>query len=342
MRNRTLTNRSALLVLMSLALLQPVCSVADDTVSGDQTRVRALLHLHLTDGQRVPYRAVQTTRLLEGRIIETTQIVTRAGRDRERIEYLSPPHLRGEVILRLGARMFHYKPRPEPQVTESSAPAETRILRLREVMAAIRSGTVEIKRIGEQVVAGHRSEIVEIRPTGPGPVRRLWIDPITGVRLRHETVDSRATVTASTYFTSLVYRPRINPEDFSPEAIVRLAPSTILPGAVRIGSVQAAQARVAFRIKVPELPDSFALKEVWMIGPRGDRGVALVYSDGVNTIRVTQRRLPRRAVRRLWDNTSNAPVIRPGYAYWVVEDMLYTIAGPMRVGLLQRAMRSLQ
>lgn len=303
--------------------------------------VRALLRLHLTLGQRVPFMGEQTTRLMGDRTAASTQIVKRAGKDRERIEYLSPPNVRGEVILRVGRRLLHLRRLPEPHVTEAEAPLDGAEMRLRALLDSVMRGRVTVALVGEQLVAARRAKIVEIRPSGPGPVRRLWIDPETGVRLRHETVDAQGMVTSTSYFTAIDYQPNLSARDFMPEALEALVRKTVLPGAVRAKSLTEAQGSLSFRIRVPELPSPFELTDIWLIGPKRARGVTLQYSDGVNAVRVSQRKVSVGAARAAMA-AGRAPVIRQGFAYWIHDGVLYTVSGPVQAAFIRNVLRSLK
>ncbi|MBM3494468.1 MAG: hypothetical protein FJX72_09150 [Armatimonadetes bacterium] len=320
----------------------------------ERREVRRVLTLFATKGQTTPYIAEQTSRLLEDRVSESTQTIKHAGPGRERIEYTSPQRLRGEVILQLGRRLLHYRLRPKPRVVEGDAPDDLQGRRMRELLESVRTGKVAVRHVGRQVVAGRQADIIEIRPSGGAqspsperlatgqPFRRLWIDSANGVRMRHESVDPSGTVLSTSYFTRIFLNPTFGASDFRPGALPTSRPALVLPGTTAVANVAEAQRHVVFRIREPRLPPAFGPAGVWLVGEGGARGVVLGYSDGVNTVRLTQRRLPPGAAGARFRATGGKPVMRQGLAHWVSGDVLFTLSGPVRRPMLERIVEGMR
>jgi len=303
-------------------------------------RARQALQRFLRSGQTTPYVAEQTTRTFDGGMAESRQILKHAGPRRQRIEYVAPPRLAGEVILIAGPRLLHYRPRPRPRIIEGDAGVADLADRARDLLASLAAGKVRIALVGSEVVAGRDTDIVEVRP-GPGaPFKRLWIDRETGVRLKHETVDPTGAVIVSSYFTKVTYEPVFGPGDFLPD---RLPPAPIeahIPSSPPLGSVAEAQRLAGYTVRVPNLPPRFVLEGVWATGPAGGRGVLLRFTDGVNTVVLGQRRLPRLGTPPSPADSSVRS--RRGVAYWVSGDRVYTLFANVRPEVLRRIVASLR
>lgn len=312
---------------------RPNASAASRSARGRQALLR-----YLRQGQLTPYLAEQTTRAFGADMAESRQVVKHAGPARQRIEYLAPPSLRGEVILILGARILHYRPLPEPTIVEGDAGLEIVGERAKELLQALRSGKIKVTATGSQIVAGREADIIEVRPSSGGPFRRLWIDRACGVRLKHETVDGAGNVVASSYFTRVRLNPSFERTEFRPGSLPRVPYRAQAPASPRLDSIAAAQRLVEFTIRAPTLPDRYSIKGVWLIGGPRRRGVLLQYGDGVNTVTLSQRPLPRGAPR----NSDRELHIGRGVALWTTDDRVYTLFGTLRPDVLRAAVNSLR
>ena len=122
---------------------------------------------------------------------------------KRRLEWLSPPVRRGDVLVDDGQNVWLYH-------RNENAAVQTKSLR-RERM----SFSGEAKTVGSGQVAGRRAWIVELGRRDGRNKRRIWIDAATKVRLRAERVDEKGRVEA----TALQY-PRVLPTGFSFESAV--------------------------------------------------------------------------------------------------------------------------
>lgn len=304
-------------------------------------RVIRLLQLMLSQGPRARYIGEQTTRLLEGEIAESRQIVKHAGPGRERIEFMAPPRIRGEVMLNLPGKRLHLRMRPRPRVVEMNVPLDVQIRPIRELLLAVRKKRIVVRHIGQEQIAGRIADIIEAKPLASVPYKRLWIDRETGVRLRYETVDTSGSVIATSYFTRIDYTPDLAMSEFSPASLTAKAPSAPAMRANAVASVADAQSKVGFRIREPLLPPPFRRTGVWLVGSGDAVSVAITYSDGVNTLRLTQRKVDP-AIARLRQGAAREPIIRPGAAHWLSGDVLFTLSGSVRRPILEKAIRGLR
>ncbi|MCC6728073.1 MAG: hypothetical protein IT208_01915 [Chthonomonadales bacterium] len=326
--------------LILAASAAPATAQANGPAIGTEAlRARRTLALYLRQGLRQRYVAEQTTRLLTGRVRESRQIVKHAGPGRERIEYVSPPRMKGEVILIAGGHMLHYKPAPIDRVLEGPAPLEAILTRARELLAGVRTGRVTVREVGEQVVAGQNARIVEIRTAQGRAFKRLWIDGQTGVRLRQETVSPRGDVVSTSYFTRIDYDAPLDPGEFAPGSLPKAPREALLPARPPLDSVEAAQPLVAYTIRQPRPPPGFALRGVWVTGSRPLQTVILRYSDAVNSFTLFQR--PRPVGPGAGRALPERPRVRAGAAQWASGDRVFTLVGALRPDLMRRIAGSL-
>ncbi len=302
---------------------------------------RRLLGLYLRLGVKQPHMGEQVTRLLQpgSPVRETRQIVKYAGPGRIRMEYAAPPDVRGETILITGGRFFHYRPAPQNRILEGVATTEQMQIRVRELLRGIRSGSVQVRAVGQELVAGHSASIVEIRSVAGGAFYlKFWIDPATGVRLRYENLDPRGGVVSESFFTNVTYAPTFAAADFQPAALPAVPHEALLPEAQPLPTVQAAQAQVGYPIREPALPQGFRLSGVWVVtGPSGRRTSILRYTDGVNTVALFETPLPN---ARPVSQPLRPPHMRNGVVHWTTGDLLLTLIGNLRPDAVRQAVDS--
>jgi len=296
-------------------------------------RARQIIGLYLRRGARQPHAGEQTTRLLRGRVHESQQIVKYAGPGRLRIEYLSPPALRGSILLLNGGRLFNYRP-AENKILVGSAPLEEFQNRARELMKGVRDQRISVRVVGTQVVAGQSAAIVEIRAVRGGAFfKRFWIDEKTGVRLKNEDLDPQGNVISTSYFTKIDYAPVFDPQEFRPAALPNVPHEALLPPSPPLASVQEAQQRAGFSIREPSLPAGFHFNGAWVVpGPPGSQTVILRYTDGVNAFTLFQHPGRPHGGPLLRPGLKGAlrPLLRNGVAHWVSDDRAFTLLGNLK------------
>ncbi|HSV73228.1 MAG TPA: sigma-E factor regulatory protein RseB domain-containing protein [Chthonomonadales bacterium] len=301
-----------------------------------------LLLRYLREGLRRPFVAHETTRLLQGQVRESQQIVKQAGLGAMRVEYQSPPAMRGEVLLILGRRMLRYVP-AEGVVHESRAP-ETGVLgRAGALVEGLRSGAVRARVVGREEVAGRNAAIVEVRGAGrEGFFKRLWIDTQSGVRMKIEDVDPSGVVVSTSYFTRIDLDPVLDAGEFRPGSLSR---REARPRPLRtrpLASVAEAQQRVGYAIREPSLPPGYRLVGVWVApAPVGRQAVILRYTDGVSTFTLSQHPAPAR-----WGSRGADQAPRPrddrGAIRWVSGGRVFILVGNLSPHAVDRIIASLR
>lgn len=302
-----------------------------------RARAVRLLQLYVRRGVRRPHVGEQVTRLLTGRVQQSRQLVKHAGPGRERIEYLGPPAMRGQVLLLAGGRLYRSNP-GTGRVLQSPAPPDRLQGNLIRLLEDVRQGRIDVALVGRQRVANREAGIIEVRPAArdEAPFKRLWIDEATGVRLRTEDVGASGDVVSTTYFTRIDLEPRLDPAEFAP-ASLRGSVSSPAAGAFEVPSVADAEREVGYRLREPDLPTGYRPDSVWVTGrQRGRQVVAVRYTDGVNAFTLFQRPAPR---------TADGPGLlfgRGKLSQWVSRNRAYAIAGALRPDVLEQIRASLR
>ena len=306
-----------------------------------QAVARRMLKLYMTSGRTTPYVAEQVTQTFGQDGQRSRQIVKHGGPRRHRIEYLEPAEIRGQVLLVAGNRALHYFPLPEPRIVEQD------MLSMSEdeaqgLLGDVRTGRIKATSIGSQLIAGRMAQIVEIRPVGDAPFKRLWIDSQTGVRLKQESVGLDGSVLALSVFTRIDYHPSFHGNEFAPSSF---------PAAARVGRITStpplpnlaeAEKYAGFAIKTPVLPRRFSQAGVWVSGTGRNRQVVLRYTDGVGTLVLGQRLVPNQ--QRLGAKPLR-PLLRQsrrGVVVWTSGDRVYVLIGSVAPALLNRIVNSLR
>ena len=305
-------------------------------------RARALLLRYLRDGLRRKFVAHETTRLLRGQVRESQQIVKQSGSGAMRVEYLSPPAMRGEIVLVVGRRMLRYSP-SDGVVRESQAPPAGALGRAVALMEGIRSGAVRVQVVGQEMVAGRQAAIVEVRGAGSdGFYKRLWIDVQSGVRLKIEDADPTGTVVSTSYFTRIDLDPELDGREFQPESLPARERPTRRFRAVPYASVAEAQQQVGFAIREPALPPGYRLLGVWVApAPGGGQTVLLRYTDGVTSFTLSQHPVPPRWGLRPPDRLPGRRE-EPGAVRWVSGGRIYVLLGNLPSEAVDRIVSSLR
>lgn len=306
---------------------------------GVDPRARQLIELYLKQGLKQPYVAQQTTRLLESRVLESTQIVKHAGPARERIEYLTPRRMLGEIILIDGGRLYNYKPGPNARILEGVATPEELQSRAADLLRAIRAGRTSLAVVGTQIIAGQNAVLVEIRTRGVNRFyKRMAIDEKTGVRLRLEDVSPRGVVVREVFVTKIDYTPIFDRADFRPDLLPAVRREPRFPSTPLLENVAAAQAQVSYTIRTPNVPVGFALNGVWVVGMSALRRTTILrYSDGVTTFALFETPAPP----RMPPAARNRVQRLPGAVSWVSHDLIFSLIGNLKPESVDRIMASL-
>lgn len=309
---------------------------ATEANPADVKRAREIMGLFLRQGNKQPYIGEQITQVMAGGL-ESKQIVKHRGPWLDRIQFLAPPRMNGEIILQNGGRFQHYKP-SQNVILEGIASPEVFDGQVKEILQGIRSGRITARAVGSQVVAEQNASIVEIRTPEGG--WRLWIDDKTGVRLKSEQLNAQDSVTLTTYFTKIDYTPTFDPADFSPGSLPRVKHEASLPNGPPLANVQAAQQQVDYTLREPVLPSGFRLAGVWVVGlPGGHNVTVLRYTDGPNNFTLFEQKARQKPAAA---TAQGANPMRRNLRHWISGDVSFSLLGNIRPITLKQIADSLQ
>lgn len=180
---------------------------------------RQILQRYLGPGMACRYTAIETTRVLAGRVRESRQVVLHGGAGMERREYTYPARMRGDILLLTAGATYHYRAKPTPGVLVGAAQIEAGRRRTLLALRATAAGRLRLRAVGTDEVADRAADIVEIGGLPGRAVRRLWIDRATGVRLRVDTLDALGATQTTSYYTQIDYGAKPDPALFSPDSL---------------------------------------------------------------------------------------------------------------------------
>jgi len=312
-----------------------VTTLPANAQNSEVAKARKLLNLFLTTGQRQNYVAEQTTRLTNSSMQESKLIVKKGGLGKERLEFVAPSKNTGEVILTSGFRMWNYKPR-QNRIFEGFVALDGFQLRAKQIRDDITSGKLKMRIVGNEIIAGRSATILEF--AGESGLEKLWIDDVTGVRLKHEEVNSEGSVVQSSYFTRIDYDAIINTNDFRPDMLPKVPHQPVFPLGTPIESVAAAQSKVSYTILEPAIPSGYKLTGVWLVdAAKGVPITVLRYSDGPRNIALFEQPVGPNVV-------ATGGVVKPrnGVAHWVSESHIFTLLGNMSPNTMRDIIRSLR
>ena len=145
------------------------------------------------------------------------QTITRDGLRGMRMEYHSPDQLAGEIRGDNGRVLWHYIPSKDQIEQLPSAISQLRI-EINRAFAALRKGSIGVRTVGEDVVAGKKAVVVQAAAadgTGAGS-RRFWIDPVNGAQLRIVVYRPDGNPVSDSYFTQINYVSALPRTTFDP------------------------------------------------------------------------------------------------------------------------------
>lgn len=261
-----------------------------------ETEALQLLRRKLRPG--MDYAGEQITELKDGRI--SKQRIRGDTRGHVRLEYLSPTHMEGDILLTAPEQFRNYH-RRTGVIDIAFWPTGWSELEKR-MMKAIRAGHLTVTRVGEELVAGRNAAIISVSASGPFARHprgqaKFWIDLETGIQLKHEILNDRGLVSRTT-MTRIVVGPEsgVSPRDFAPNALPKAKLNPIFPTPQPpFATVQEAAGQLPFTPLEPTVvPPGFHLNGVWTFAPyeakkRGFGSALLRYSDGVTTFTLFQR-----------------------------------------------------
>lgn len=311
----------------------------------DQQAGLYVMQTYLSSGLKKPYTGEQVTQIYMDGTRESTQIVKHLTLGKEKILYLKPPDLAGEILLMNKGMFFNFRSKPTPVIEEGYVPFNRVRLHIHSLLKDIRSNKIIVRIVGNEIVAGQPTTIIEIRPQEGGTsYKKFWIDERTGVRLKNENLDRNGRVLSTSYFTWINYSPTFKLREFTPASLPKATRVPVFPATPPINSLEEARIKAGYLIKVPTMKPGYKLNGIWVIPNASDYPVTIIrYTDGVNYFALFQHpfrkgKLPGRMKNPQFQKLH----FRPGAAIWVRNNCIYTIVGNLRHETIQEIYNSIK
>jgi outer membrane lipoprotein-sorting protein len=221
--------------------------------------------------QHLNYVGVQTLGTSGGDESTERRIrISHLAPDQTRIEFLSPDG--GGVLLERGSYRWYYSPHHDRWRSIEWHPQPEHL--------ALLLRNYQVRRQGNDMVAGRRVVVLSIEPRYPGnPRKRVWIDPTCRMVLREEIHDYRGRLIASSRFEQFEPVSRLPAELFTPPAP---PPPSSSPQALLLPPLRPRYLPPGYHEVQPDNPR-----------PLPHHGVYLRYTDGLGTISLFQFHDPR-------------------------------------------------
>lgn len=210
------------------------------------------------------------------------QKVQRAPDNCERIVVLHPPQQHGRLVVCDGRTRWEYNPASNRVIVSS---VQSRIASLRASQQRLAA-----KYLGEGKVAGQAAYIIRISDSQGRPLRQLWIDKRTFVRLKTQRFAPSGQVAQSAYFTKINYQPTLARGLFLFEPPVGCHVSRVPPLMRRV-SLEVAQKQAGFRAILPSyVPRGYSLERnsVAVTRHKDNFILWLPFSNGLDTFSIFQ------------------------------------------------------
>jgi len=274
---------------------------------------RSLLQEMLNAERSLVLSGQQTTVLYRPlRTVISQQWVIRNGDHAYRMEYQQPEQMAGQVVVDNGQLEWHYFPRRKTmEVTPS------RIGRMRDrigpVLRALNRGSLSVQITGQDRVAGHDVQIIQISPAGTfRGARRYWVDPTNGAQLKIETYGPDGQLESISYFTQVTYNAPLDRGAFAPPHVpaeTRIVSAT--PGQTLAAAPSDTQA--GFHVLQPTyLPAGFRFQSATQSQVGGEPLIGLQYGDGVTVLSVYENPLRRPQPDKIMHPRHGVLVVRQG------------------------------
>jgi outer membrane lipoprotein-sorting protein len=304
-----------------------------------QTALRNMLEAE----SKVSFIAHEVTTLARGPAVTSEQIVYRAGMKGMRMEYLSPPQLKGEIRADDGKTLAHYIPQKKVLHIRPSRIASRRNW-AEHGHRFFRPDHLDVQLVGRDKIAGRSAYVVEVRPRADGkePRRKFWIDTRKWIKLRTEEIAPDGTVLSMTYFTKIDFVDSIPDSKFhiEPPPGVSVEKEREHPHEM---SMEEARRHVDFTILEPSyVPPGFKFTGAGILPFREGKLIVLRYTDGVSTISMFQtpgERLNPKFLEHLREGPSRSDA---GVYTWRVRDMNLTIVGRISQDEIRRMAASVK
>lgn len=271
----------------------------------------ALLQIMLQAKRTLTVSGTQVTTLYQGnRAVTSVQTITTNGDRAYRMDYQGPSALAGQVVVDNGQVEWHYFPERK---TMEVTPSELGNLRERigPVLNALRRRRLNAVVVGQDQVAGHAAEVVEVSGIGTyAGARRFWIDPTNGAELRIDIYGPAGGVISTSYYTQVIYSPSLTHSSFNPPDVPADTRITAgITGQTLPGMPTDLQA--GFHVLAPAyLPPGFRFESASQSNVGGEPLIGLQYGDGVESLSLYESPLRRLQPNKIMHPRADVLIVR--------------------------------
>lgn len=233
------------------------------------------------------YGTQTTVLLLRGRSVSSQQYVVRNGYHAISLMYQTPQSVAGEQIVDNGKILYHYLPFKNTLEVSPSRIGKLRG-RIKQVLNAIRQGSLNVTVIGAGTIAGRSSTQIEVRPNMVSAGwRRFWVDDATGCQLGIDQFGRNGNLLSSSVFTTVNVGGELPKGSFRPPNTgpnVNVVSPNVGTSTTNLADVQA---KVNFSIRQPTyLPPGFHFQSASTENVVQSKVAALRYTNGLNILSV--------------------------------------------------------
>lgn len=227
--------------------------------------------------------------------------------------YLSPEQLKGDIMLIAPNRFVYYHAKDntlEDTTNDVSEPEYRKV-----ILKGLRDRTFVANHIGNAVVAGKPSIIIEVRPNDPMSRAKatFWINPFTNIKLKHEIYDNNGNLASRSELLSVAFGPTagVTEKDFFPPEFETKKDTARRR---RFRTIEEARKALPFTPYVPDvLPTGFRFSQVVLIDqaafPMLGGSVTVHYTDSVTSIHIVQRMLKNNLQRPGFSRNARTRII---------------------------------
>ncbi len=328
--------------IANIVLCAGMLAVTGGSVLAESNPMTILRNMLEAEG-RASFTAYQVTTLSKGPSVTSEQLVFRQGYRGMRLEYASPPSLKGEILVDDGRESMHLIPREK---VLRIRPSRLSVLRERTEQAAqaLRAGQLRVDLVGRDKIAGHTAYVLVVKPRrgDQGPTRKFWVDADHWVKMKTEDVAPNGTVTSTSYYARITFLEDVPDAKFhiDPPPGYRVERKAGPPGLLPIDK---ARKMVRFQLATPRyLPAGFRLAGAAVEPFRGSHIVGLRYTNNVSSFSLFQT--PEKALNpRFMERLHEGPV-RPGRGVysWKKGSLNLTLVGNLTSDQIKRISGSIK
>ncbi len=213
---------------------------------------------------------------------QTKFLVQHGPGGKVRIEYLSPPKMKGELVIDNGQARWYFSP-GNGQLDISPSESSLRAPAFFERLLLANYRPVFGK---DSVIAGRKVRCLDLVPRRSGRFRRrLWLDLATQLPLRVERRNQKGKMLDFSEFTAIEFHPMPRAGAFDLVLPSRSHPTTVV-GRIAYGkSLSEVRASIDFPAELPAiLPSGYEVLDVQVFDVKKVRSLHWRLTDGMNTL----------------------------------------------------------